>query len=173
MKHLKQHKAFGRTSFYARRAVTMLISVFCLLTPACMGDYNAAQLALYQMMLEDRRAARAAELVDKATPIVKFTFVDSGGQEQTLIVNRQQGSNNNRPLPLPQLKTPLDQFYPWFDRALSLGEKFIPFFAGNREKGGDTYRFGDGASFHQTNGSNSPLFYDWKTSWEATTTTGE
>ncbi len=153
--------------------ILLLIIAFALPLSGCMGDYNAAQLALYQMMLEDRKAARVAELVDKATPIVKFTFVDSGGQQQTLIVNRQQSSNNNRPLPLPQLKTPLDQLYPWFDRTLSFGASFIPFFAGSREKRGNTYSFGDGASFYQTNGENSPLSYDWKTSWEATTTTGE
>ncbi len=154
------------------KALPLIIALILPLS-GCMQDYYTAQLALYQMQREEREQARAAELVASSIPIVNFTFVDSGGQQQTLVVNQQRSSNTRNQVPVAQLKTPLDQLYPWFDRTLSVGASFIPFFAGSREKRGNTYSFGDGASFYQTNGENSPLSYDWKTSWEATTTTGE
>ncbi len=135
----------------------------------CMGNYYEQQVELYRMMLADRESGRNAELVSSMQPLVNFKFVDSGGQEQTLTVNQQRTGSFLKQFPVPQLKAPGEQFFPWFDRAVSLGGSLLPW-AFIRRCRGDRYSFGNNVSFWQT-GSKSPL--DWAQVTETTTMAGQ
>lgn len=145
------------------KGVALSIVAALLLSGCGTKEYYKA-LALQQkvelLRFRDLEEARQARL---NTPLVSTSYTDSDGNLHTLIVNRPDCGGGAEKIPqMPKIESPADVALKYYDRTLSFAGTIIPFFSwqkGSRTSTASSYSFGDGATFFQTQGSDSPVDY--------------
>lgn len=134
--------------------LTLVSLIFLPLTGCASDAYYNALAAQFQAEKAQYAAMQAAKVKEEARPLVNFSWTDEYGVTHTMIVNQPSMSYHDpEPEPRLHIPSPWEGPFRFFDRALSTGERLLPWFINSRgqsDSGNISYTFGDGAYFQQS-----------------------